>query len=68
MPLTIRLAFKPTPSISREQDSVDLDTKENTKLVIKGRHDPCVVVRAVPIVEAALALGILACMMEVNND
>lgn len=68
MPLTVRLAFKPTPSISREQDSVDLDTKENTKLVIKGRHDPCVVVRAVPIVEAALALGILDCMMEVNND
>jgi len=68
MPLTVRLAFKPTPSISKEQDSVDLDKKENAKLVIKGRHDPCVVVRAVPIVEAALALGILDCMMEVNND
>ncbi len=64
MPLITRLAFKPTPSISREQDSVDLDKKENTKLVIQGRHDPCVVVRAVPIVEAALALGILDCMME----
>lgn len=68
MPLTVRLAFKPTPSISREQDSIDLDKKENAKLVIKGRHDPCVVVRAVPIVEAALALGILDCIMEVNND
>lgn len=69
MPLITRLAFKPTPSISLEQDSVDLDKKENTKLVIKGRHDPCVVVRAVPIVEAALALGILDCMMEeINYD
>ena len=68
MPLIVRLAFKPTPSISRQQDSVDLDTKKNTKLTVKGRHDPCVVPRAVPIVEAALAIGILDCMMEVNND
>ena len=64
MPLIARLAFKPTPSIAKEQDSVYLDKKENTKLKVKGRHDPCVVVRAVPIVEAALALGILDCMME----
>lgn len=64
MPLIARLAFKPTPSIAKEQDSVDLDKKENTTLKVKGRHDPCVVVRAVPIVEAALALGILDCMME----
>ena len=68
MPLTVRLAFKPTSSISRKQKSVDLEKKENTELVVKGRHDPCVVVRAVPIVEAALALGILDCIMEVNND
>lgn len=68
MPLIARLAFKPTPSISREQDSVDLEKCENAKLVIKGRHDPCVAVRAVPIVEAALALGILDCMMEENHD
>ncbi len=67
MPLIARLAFKPTPSISIEQDSVDLKTKENTKLVIKGRHDPCVVVRAVPIVEAALAIGILDCIMDKNT-
>lgn len=64
MPLITRLAFKATPSISLEQDSVNLETGENAKLVIKGRHDPCVVVRAVPIVEAALAIGILDCMME----
>lgn len=67
MPLITRLAFKPTPSIGKEQDSVDLDKKENTKLTVRGRHDPCVAVRAVPIVEAALALGILDCLMEVKQ-
>ena len=66
MPLVFRAAIKPTPSIAMEQDSVDLQKGENTKLVIKGRHDPCVAVRAVPIAEAALALGILDCMMEVQ--
>lgn len=67
MPLIARIAFKPTPSIATEQDSVDLEKKENTKLIVKGRHDPCVVLRAVPIVEAALALGILDCMMNTMN-
>lgn len=67
MPLIARLAFKPTPSIAKEQDSVDLDKKENTKLIIHGRHDPCVVVRAVPIVEAALAIGLLDCMLEAHK-
>lgn len=67
MPLITRVAFKPTPSIAREQDSVNLETKENIKLIVKGRHDPCVVVRAVPIVEAALAVGILDCMMELDK-
>ena len=67
MPLMARLAFKPTPSISREQDSVDLETHKNETLVVKGRHDPCVAVRAVPITEAALALGILDCIMEVTK-
>ncbi|MDO4545492.1 MAG: chorismate synthase [Bacillota bacterium] len=64
MPLITRVAFKPTPSIRKEQDSVDLEKKENTKLIVTGRHDPCVVTRAVPIVEAALALGILDSLME----
>lgn len=65
MPLIMRTAFKATPSIAKEQDSVDLDKKTNTTITVKGRHDPCVVVRAIPIVEAALALGILDCIMEV---
>ncbi|WP_312353020.1 chorismate synthase [Aminipila sp.] len=59
MPLICRLAFKPTPSISKEQQSVSLSRKENKKLMITGRHDPCVVIRAVPVVEAAMAIGLL---------
>ena len=55
-PIVARLAFKPTPSISREQDSVDLETLKPVKLAIKGRHDRCVAFRAVPVVEAAMAI------------
>jgi len=46
---------------------VDLEAHKNETLVVKGRHDPCVAVRAVPITEAALALGILDCIMEVTK-
>ena len=59
MPLLFSVAFKPTPSIAREQDSVSLSRGENVKLNIQGRHDPCVALRAVPCVEAAAALSIL---------
>ncbi len=59
MPIILRAAFKPTPSIGKEQDSVSLSRKENTKLKIQGRHDPCVVLRAVPVVEAAIAIVLL---------
>lgn len=58
MPVVFRAAFKPTPSIAAEQDSVNVSTKENVKLSIKGRHDPCIVLRAVPCVEAAAAAAI----------
>ena len=58
MPIVFRTAFKPTPSISKEQESVNLLTMENTKLVINGRHDPCIVKRAVPCVEAAALIAI----------
>lgn len=58
MPLIFRLAFKPTPSIAREQDSVSLSKGGDVKLSIEGRHDPCVVLRAVPCVEAAAAIAI----------
>lgn len=59
MPIILRAAFKPTPSIEKEQDSVSLSRKENTKLLIQGRHDPCVVLRAVPVIEAAVAVVLL---------
>ena len=59
MPLTARIAFKPTPSIFKEQQSVDLATGAPAKLSLKGRHDPCIALRAVPVVEA-LAAFVLA--------
>lgn len=57
MPITFEVAIRPTPSISQEQDTVNLATGENTKLVINGRHDPCIVHRALPVIEAAAALA-----------
>ncbi|MCR5522457.1 MAG: chorismate synthase [Clostridia bacterium] len=58
MPLTFRVAVKPTPSIAIKQNSVDLSDGRDTEIVIKGRHDPCIVPRAVPCVEAAAALAV----------
>ncbi len=58
MPVVFRVAIKPTPSIVMEQDTVRLSTMEPAKLQIKGRHDPCIVPRAVPVVEAAAAIAI----------
>ena len=63
MPLIYRVAIKPTPSIFKEQDSVSLTEKKNTKLSIKGRHDPCIVQRAVPVMEAVTALAVLDALM-----
>ena len=56
MPLVFQVAFKPTPSIAKPQKTVDLRTLEETELVIQGRHDPCIVLRAVPVVEAVAAI------------
>ena len=58
MPLCFRVAFKPTPSIAKEQQSVNLKTMEPVRLSVKGRHDPCIVPRAVPCVEAAAAIAV----------
>ena len=58
MPVIFRTAMKPTPSIAREQKTVDLKEKTDTTLSIKGRHDPCIAVRAVPVIESAAALAI----------
>ncbi len=56
MPIIFNVAIKPTPSIGIEQDSVSILNKNNTKLTIEGRHDPCIVQRAVPCIEAAAAI------------
>lgn len=58
MPLTFRVAIKPTPSIAGEQRSVNLETLKAEKLRVTGRHDPCIVPRAVPCVEAAAAIAV----------
>ncbi|MBQ4615550.1 MAG: chorismate synthase [Mailhella sp.] len=57
MPVVFRVAIKPTPSIAQEQDTVDMRSGEAAKLVISGRHDPCILSRAVPVIEAAAALA-----------
>jgi chorismate synthase len=58
MPIMIRVAIKPTPSIAKEQKTVNLSSMENAALRVKGRHDPCVVPKAVPAIEAAVAITI----------
>ena len=59
MPIIMRAAFKPTPSIAKEQESIHIHTKKTEQLVVEGRHDPCIVPRAVPCVESAAAIALL---------
>ena len=68
MPLILRAAFKPTPSIGIEQDTVDLRTMTNTTLTIHGRHDPCIVHRAVPCVEAAVAVAVYDAFLQRKKE
>lgn len=58
MPIIFRAAVKPTPSIAQKQKTVDLQKKENSELEVHGRHDPCIVPRAVPVIEAVTAIAI----------
>ena len=62
MPILFTAAVKPTPSIAQKQQTVDLQKKENAQLEIKGRHDPCIVPRAVPVIEAVTAIAIINLM------
>lgn len=64
MPIIFRAAIKPTPSIAKEQDSVSLSRMENVKLSIVGRHDPCIVPRAVAVLEAAAAIAVYDMMLD----
>ena len=64
LPLVVNIAVKPTASIAREQNTVDLQTRTDATLVIHGRHDPCIVPRAVPVAEAVTALTVLDMLLE----
>jgi len=58
MPITLRVAFKPASSINKIQDTIDVKTRKNVKLKVEGRHDPCVVPRAPPVVDSFVSLVI----------
>lgn len=68
MPLTFRAAFKPTPSIAIEQQSVDMHSMEQVKMRVTGRHDPCIVPRAVPCVEAAAAIAVYDALLQRRKE
>ena len=61
MPLVFEVTMRPTPSIARTQFTIDMNRMEHAELALQGRHDPCVVPRAVPVIEAAAALA--ACQL-----
>jgi chorismate synthase len=63
-PIEFTVTFKPTPSVSRPQKTVNLKTLKETTITIEGRHDPCIVPRAVPVVESVAAMVILDQMMQ----
>ncbi|MBN2851346.1 MAG: chorismate synthase [Clostridia bacterium] len=66
MPITFTIAMKPTPSIAKKQQTINFATKENVAIEVVGRHDPCIGIRAVPVVEAMCALVIFDYLLE--ND
>ena len=68
MPLVFHTAFKPTPSIALPQRSVDLERMEETELRVPGRHDPCVVPRAVPVVEAVAAIAVYDALLSRRKE
>lgn len=68
MPLTFRAAFKPTPSIAIEQRSVDMQSMQQVSLRVGGRHDPCIVPRAVPCVEAAAAIAVYDALLQRRKE
>jgi len=59
MPVVVNLAIKATSSIKQPQKTINVATGENTTLIVEGRHDPCIALRALPVAEAMLAIGLL---------
>ena len=68
LPLLFRMAVKPTPSIAKAQESVDLASMRDVMLTVRGRHDPCIAPRAVPVAEAAAALATLDAWLSFPPD
>ncbi len=67
MPVVFSTTIKPTPSIGKEQETVNIETNENITARISGRHDPCIVQRAVPVIEAATAIVLLDLILEAKT-
>lgn len=67
MPIIFETVFKPTPSISQKQKTINMQTMEETEIKIEGRHDPVILFRAVPVVETASAIVILDLLLEGND-
>ncbi|NFG60844.1 MULTISPECIES: chorismate synthase [unclassified Clostridium] len=63
MPILFKAVIKPTPSISKEQKSINISEKKNGVITVKGRHDPCIIQRAVPVIESVAAIGLLDLML-----
>ncbi len=68
MPLIFRVAIKPTPSIAKEQDTIDITQNTDTKISVHGRHDPCILSRAVPCIEAIAAIAIYDAYLERKKE
>jgi chorismate synthase len=67
MPITLRVAVKPTSSIRKEVETVDLHTHEPVTLKIRGRHDPCIAIRALPVVQTMVSYCLLDIIMSSGN-
>ncbi len=67
MPLVFRTAIKPTASISINQHTIDIEKRKNAELLVKGRHDPCIVPRAIPVIEASAAIAILDLILDIKS-
>lgn len=67
MPISLKVAFKPTPSIGKEQRTVNFRKKENAVIAVRGRHDPCIVPRAVPVVESAVNIALLGQLIKAGK-